>query len=460
MSRLPAWLENYRALPKPVLLFASGQFLVNLTHVGQLLLLNLFLKDGGLDDPEIASLGAKRFVATFFFSIPAGLWLRGRPLRFPLIVAAAVFPVMALAALETARVGRTDLTAWFFLGMGAASLVLNIASLPMMLRMVPPDKSSETLSLLFAMWAASAICGGAFSGILQSLGRIDIGSLSVDLDVHATLLLLTLPAFAAPLLYMRLPDPVSSKKPNHHWLHVRREDLGLLTRALIPTVCIATGAGLSIQFLNLFFNSVHGMTPAAYSSYGTASNVLVLIAGLLVPEVRRRFGWRGAILGVQFIAVILLAAMGLTELWRAASWACPLAVVLFIFRQPLMSMAGPATSELTLAYVGPANHELISGFSGAIWSGSWWLAAWIFEHLRAAGMPYWQIFLVTSTLYLIGTAAYLGLIRATEKQASAHTGGDVIGGGEQDELHPAQREQPVESRARRKRQHAPDDPQA
>jgi len=448
MSRLPAWLENYRTLPKPVLLFASGQFLINLIHAAQLLLLNLFLKDGGLDDPEIAALGAKRFVATFFFSIPAGLWLRGKPLKLPLVVAAALFPLFAIAALEAARIGRTDLAGWFFLAMGAASLVLNIASLPMILRMVQPERSSETLSLLFATWAASAIFGGAFSSVLQWLGRINIGFFSMNLDVHATLLLLSLPALGAPLLFMRLPNPVPPDKTNRHWLHVRREDLGLLTRALIPTICIATGAGLSIQFLNLFFSTVHKMTPAAYASYGTASNVLVLIAGLLVPAVKRRFGWRGAILGVQFIAVFLLASMGLTEIWQVAAWASPLAVVLFIFRQPLMSMAGPATSELTLAYVGPANHELISAFSGAIWSGSWWLAAWIFEHLRAAGMPYWQIFLVTSTLYLIGTAAYLGLIRATEKQASAHAGGDVIRGGEQDELHPAQREQSVESRGR------------
>lgn len=161
------------------------------------------------------------------------------------------------------------------------------------------------------------------------------------------------------------------------------------------------------------------MSSTAYSAYGSVSNVLVLFAGLLVPAVKRRFGWRGAILGVQSVAVILLAVMGLTELWKAASWALPFAIGCFIARQPLMSMAGPATSELTMSYVGERNRELVSACSGAIWSGAWWLVARTFEVLRANQLPYWQVFLVTAVLYLIGTLSYLLLIRTEERRESS-----------------------------------------
>ena len=88
-------------------------------------------------------------------------------------------------------------------------------------------------------------------------------------------------------------------------------------------------------------------------------------------------------------------------------WALPVALGCFILRQPLMSMAGPATSELTMAYVGERNRELMSACNGAIWSGAWWLAARIFELLRAHHFPYWQVFLTTAALYLVGTFAYL-----------------------------------------------------
>jgi predicted MFS family arabinose efflux permease len=416
MPRLPAWLERYRALPRPVVQFAAGQFFINLITTAQFLLLNLYLKQRGLDDPAIAALGSQRFVATLFLAIPAGLWLRGRPLRKPLLAGALLFPLSALASLETVRLGHMEAASLAFLIMGFAGLLLNVASLPMTLRLAPPGQASEALSLQFATWAAASICGGVLSTALQGLGRIDLGGHTVVFDEHATLLILTLVAFAAPVFYARLPDPVPEEKRARHWLHVHRQDWPLLLRSLVPTLCIATGAGLSIQFLNLFFSHVHQLSSQAYSAYGSVSNVLVLFAGLIVPEVKRRFGWRGAILGVQGMAVLLLAVMGLTELQQAAAWALPLALLCFILRQPLMSMAGPSTSELTMSYVGERNRELVSACNGAIWSGAWWLAARTFQLLRAHDLPYWQVFLTTAVLYLVGTLAYLGLIRAVEKR--------------------------------------------
>jgi len=400
------------------MLFAAGQFLISLITSAQFLLLNLFLKDKGLDDPQIAALSSQRFVATFFLALPAGLWLRGKPLRVPILIGSVLFPLTALASLETVRHGMMGAASWCFLAMGFSGLLLNVAGLPMALRLAPEEHSSETLSLLFATWAAASICAGVLSTALQSIGTLDIAGMHLVFDEYSTLLILTLAACAAPFLYVKLPDPVPEHTNVRHWLHIHREDWPVLIRSLLPTLCIATGAGLSIQFLNLFFSHVHHLSSASYSAYGTVSNVLVLFAGLIVPEVKRRLGWRGAILGVQTIAVVLLAAMGLTELWKTAAWALPFAVVCFIARQPLMSMAGPATSELTMSYVGERNRELISACNGAIWSGAWWLAARTFELLRSHHLPYWQVFMTTAILYLVGTFAYLLLIRAVENRDS------------------------------------------
>lgn len=408
-------------LPKSVLLFAAGQFFINLINTAQFLLLNLFLKDRGLDDPAIAALTSQRFVATFFLALPAGLWLRGRPLRMPLLVGSLLFPLTALASLEAVRLGMMSAASGCFLAVGFAGLLLNIASLPMAMRLAPPKQSSEALSLLFATWAAASICGGLLSTVIQSIGSLDIGGHHFVLDEYATLLLLTLAGFGAPFIFTRLPDPVPEERSANHWLHVHREDWPILTRTLLPTLCIATGAGLSIQFLNLFFSHVHHLGPAAYSGYGSISNVLVLIAGLIVPEVKRRLGWRGLIIGVQCAAIVLLVAMGLTELVATAAWALPLAIVLFILRQPLMSMAGPATSELTMNYVGERNRELVSACSGAIWSGAWWLAARTFEILRSHHLPYWVVFMTTAALYLAGTFSYLLIIRAVERRETVDT---------------------------------------
>lgn len=422
MPRLPAWLERYRVLPKCVLQFAAGQFLINLINSAQFLLLNLFLKERGLADPEIAALTSHRFLATFFLALPAGLWLRGKPLRKPLLIGSVLFPLTALASLETVQYGHMTAAAFSFTAMGFAGLVLNVANLPMMLRLSPPHQSSEALSLLFATAGAASICGGVLSSVLQSIGHLDWGNVHFIFNEHSTLLVLTIAGLGAPLFYARIPDAVPGEKRTGHWLHIHREDFPLLLRALVPTLCIATGAGLSIQFLNLFFSNVYHLDSARYSMFGSVSYVLVFIAGLVVPEVRRRLGWRGAILGVQSAAVVMLVIMGMTELWKGAAWALPVAVACFILRQPLMSMAAPSTNELDMSYVGERNRELMSACGGAIWSGAWWIAARIFEALRSHQMPYWQVFLTTAALYLVGTFSYNGLIRAVERKEDESPG--------------------------------------
>jgi predicted MFS family arabinose efflux permease len=416
MPRMPSWLQRYGTLPRCVLWFAAGQFLINLINTAQFLLLNLFLRSHHLDDPTIAALTSQRFVGTFFLAIPAGLWLRGRCLRWPLVVGAVLFPLTALASLEAVQQGAMGAASWCFLLMGFAGLVLNVGSMPMVLRMVSQEKSGEALSLMFATWAAASICGGLLSSVLQGMGQIDLFGRHVVLDEYATLLLLTVAGFGAPFLYARMPDPPPDPSVSKKWLHLHREDMPILLRSLLPSIVIATGAGLSIQFLNLFFNTVHKVTSSQYSTYGTISNVLVLFTGLMVPEIRRRYGWRGAIIGVQSIAVLLLVIMGLTELWNHLLWSLPLAVFCFIVRQPLMSMAGPAISELTMSYVGERNRELVSACNGAIWSGAWWLAARVFQVLRASDFPYWAVFLTTALLYFMGTMFYLKIIRTMDRR--------------------------------------------
>lgn len=424
VPRLPAWLESYRVLPKAVLQFAAGLFLLNLIHSALFLLLNLFLKSHGLGDPTIAALTSNRFLATFFLALPVGLWLRGRPLRRPLVLGAIFFPLTTLVSLELVQSGEITMASYGFMAMGLAGMILNVASLPMMLRLAPPGQSSEALSLLFSTWGAASICGGVLSSVLQKVGKIDMGGVHLVFDEHATLFTLTIIGGGAVFFYLRLPDPVPREKSHRHWLHVHGEDFPVLLRAVLPTFCIATGAGLSVQFINLFFSSVYQLDSGTYSVFGSISYVIVFITGLLVPEIRRRLGWRGAILGVQFAAVVMLVVMGLTEIWKLSSWALPLALVCFIFRQPLMNMAGPSTSELSMSYVGERNRELMSACGGAIWSGTWWLAARIFEILRANHFPYWQIFLMTALLYFVGTFSYLGLIRSVERRDSEPAASD------------------------------------
>ena len=93
-----------------------------------------------------------------------------------------------------------------------------------------------------------------------------------------------------------------------------------------------------------------------------------------------------------------------------------IAVIAFLTRQPLMSVAAPATSELSLHYVGERNQEIIGALNATVWSGSWFVSSRIFGYLRSIEMPYVNIFLFTAGLYAVAVLWYVYLIQSYERR--------------------------------------------
>jgi hypothetical protein len=142
--------------------------------------------------------------------------------------------------------------------------------------------------------------------------------------------------------------------------------------------------------------------------------MLVFIFSLLVPTLRKKYGYWMTIVLVQSLAIICLVIMSSTEIYATHTSAVVIAVSAYIFRQPLMHMAHPASNELMMNYVGKKNQELISALSSSLWSASWFISAKIFEWLRLLEFRYFEIFLITAFLYAIGVILYSFLIREYE----------------------------------------------
>ena len=141
---------------------------------------------------------------------------------------------------------------------------------------------------------------------------------------------------------------------------------------------------------------------------------MVFSFSLLVPSLRKKYGYWLTIVVVQLLAIFCLVVMALMELYIESSFAIVIAIIAFIFRQPLMHMAHPASNELMMNYVGKKNQELISALSSSLWSASWFISAKLFEWLRLLNYRYYEIFLITALLYLIGVVLFGFLIRDYE----------------------------------------------
>jgi len=194
----------------------------------------------------------------------------------------------------------------------------------------------------------------------------------------------------------------------------RTYDWKIIFKAISPLILISIGAGLTIPFVNLFFNSIFGFTSSTFSLLGSFTAMLVFIFSLLVPTLRKKYGYWMTIVLVQSLAIICLVIMSSTEIYATHTSAVVIAVSAYIFRQPLMHMAHPASNELMMNYVGKNNQELISALSSSLWSASWFISAKIFEWLRLLEFRYFEIFLITAFLYAIGVILYSFLIREYE----------------------------------------------
>jgi len=164
---------------------------------------------------------------------------------------------------------------------------------------------------------------------------------------------------------------------------------------------------------------VHDMDSRSFSIVGSMTFILVTIMMLFIPVLWRRLGYGVVITLFQSLAVIALVVLGTTEWYASWSGAAWIAIAAFTVRQPLMNVAAPATSELSLYYVGEKNQELISALNASIWSGSWFFSSRIFGYLRALEVAYVNIFLMTAVMYTFAILWYVFLIKGYYKRSKS-----------------------------------------
>ena len=415
---LKSILSSYRNLPRNIHLLFLLEFSLSLIHVAFILILNIYLRKQGFSDPEIASFNSLRFVGALAFALPLGIFIRGKKLKPFFKFSAVMVPITSIMIIESVHFSITPLIQLSFLSWGIGMMLMRVCSLPFIIRNTNSDNSSEALSLSAATWSLSTIVSGLVISALDWVYQFKIFDYILLFNEKTILWIITfIGAFAFVFAYKIDEDyhKEKTKSSNIFSLH-KIYDWKLIFKAISPLILISIGAGLTIPFVNLFFNSVFGFSSSAFSLLGSFTAVLVFMFSLLVPTLRKKYGYWMTIVVVQSMAVICLIIMSLTELYAGYSFAMIIAVAAYILRQPLMHMAHPSSNELMMSYVGKNNQELISALSSSLWSASWFISAKIFEWLRLLEFQYYEIFLITAFLYIIGVILYGFLIKEHERK--------------------------------------------
>lgn len=394
---------SYKRIEKHILYLILAGFFLQMINSVFYLILNLYMSKLGYADFTIANFISYRFLAVMLFAFPLGFLIKGRNLK-PFFYTGAVLVPLASFVIIYALAGQmlnliyVSLIVW-----GLAFTCIQITVLPFIIRNARPSTHTEAIALNYATWSFSMIISGFAVALLNNIDPVLFNE-KILLEAFAILGLISV------IFIYKINIKENIPESEYKRFDMKGYDWGLITKALIPTAIISVGAGLTIPFINLFFFHVYGLDSNVFAIMGTGTAILVAFAAVIVPEIKRRFGYTWSITLSQSLSVIALVILASTELYSHLSIAVILAIVCYVIRQPLMNMAAPMTSELTMYYVGKRNQEIISALTSSIWSGSWFISSQIFRILRSADLSYSTVFFITAFLYAIGVVWYYILI--------------------------------------------------
>jgi hypothetical protein len=368
------------------------------------------MQNSGYSDYESAGFIAFRFLGVILLAVPFGYYIKGKKLK-PFFYAGALGgPVFALLIIIATKLHSNNLLYTAQLMWGISFVFNQIPVIPYILRNSSKEQQTEGISLSYSTYSFAGILGGLMIFILNKINPQLFNEGNI-------LLIIVLICFVNIYFIFKMPSTEVTEEINSPQLEFKNYDWPLISKALIPTLIIAVGAGLTIPFVGIFFYNVHKLTTDRFGILSAFASVLVAIGALYVPLIKKHIGFKIAIPTTQTIAVIALALLATTQFYAHLTIALAIAAICFLVRQPLMNMAGPMTTELVMDYVGKKNQEMVSALTSAIWSGSWFISGLIFKYLRQSGIDYVYVFLITVILYGLGVVWYYYLILDYHKKS-------------------------------------------
>ncbi|MDZ4665941.1 MAG: MFS transporter [Bacteroidota bacterium] len=405
MSKWFSFIDDYRNIEKPIFNVIISEFFIQMVNATFMLVLPLYMSRMNYTNEQIALFLTFRFIGVFLLALPIGKFIKGKKLYPFFYISAIGVPLFGLASVAAIHF-KIDALIYITLFLwGSMFTFMQIPVSPFILRNSTKANHTPAIALSYSTWSFGGIVSGVITAILCYLNK-DLFNEQNILIIFSGL------GFIGLFFLIKNPmkELVEERSITHDHHHKHNIDWHLIIKALIPTLIIATGAGLTIPFISLFFENVHHISTGEFSTYSAVASLLVAYAALMVPKIKKYVGYKIAIPTTQSLAVISLIALATTELYSQYSIALYIAIACYLLRQPLMNMAGPMTTELVLNYVGKNNREITSALTSAIWSGSWVLSGLMVNILFRFGFQFVNIFLITSALYALGVMMYYVLI--------------------------------------------------
>lgn len=387
-THVRAFSPNARLFLAANALWSLGQALLGVTR-------NLYLKEIGFNEEEIGHFLSAVQLGSVLCTVPAALLL-DRWRTKPLLLASVVVTIAGNCG-QALLTGHPAILAASFVA-GAGNAVFGVASAPFFARNSTTTERGHLFGVSIGLSALAQTVGTlAVRGFEPFLGSEAAGLRTMMLTGAAGGLL----AFA-PIGLIAEAAVVPRLRTLRDFLFAR--DWRTLGKLCLPDTLIGCGAGLTIPFINLYFQGRFARSAGDISIIFAVSHAMNMLGFFLAPAIAQRFGRVSVIVGTQLLSIPFFAVLAFSSsLW--------LAVGAFLFRSLLMNMSQPINSAFVMDRTADDQQAVTNSMKQLSWNLSWTVSAsaggWMIHKVTVWKDGYTLPMLVTIGLYIVGSGFFM-----------------------------------------------------
>lgn len=338
-------VARFAAFSPPARQFLAYSFLAGIAVAIYSLVFNLYMSALGFSNDIIGLFNALPAIGLLLVGLPVAALADRIGYRI-FLLAGATLAVMASIVLALVSV---RLIAVLAAGAFALALIVFTTLGGPLLAQVSTEGERVGLyavnqSLAWVSALVGNLLGGAIPEAAARITHVSSASGGAIRSAFAAMAVVTL--VALPLL-VRLAARVELKPsavfPVRQLLQV---DVARFARLLLPVLLLGIGAGMYLNFLQLYLAQRFGLTAGPIGVLFAVGAALTAVASLLAPAVGRRVGLTRTIGVTQLIGSPLVFSL-------AFLMTLPVALVVIIVRQLALNLQGPLSQAFGMGYVEP-----------------------------------------------------------------------------------------------------------
>ncbi|MEK7866940.1 MAG: MFS transporter [Planctomycetota bacterium] len=367
----------FREYVRNVRLFSrNARILLLSTFIGSLglgmvwVLRNLYLRRIGFNDAQIGnvlSAAAMGLVA----AAPTALWMDRLRLKGFLLFAGLAGTLGLYGQLVTDDYDLIRLAA-FLSGFGGS--LAGLAGAPFVMR----NSGTSERVYLFGVTIAVATLG-SFASMMAAAACTRLYGDTADVQRWVMTGGCVVGFLAGiPLFFIQEP-PLTLKETISPLRSLRNKDWGTIGKLCLPDFLIGCGAGLTIPFINLYYETRFGIPSDRISVYYAISQFVNMLGFMASPVIANRLGLVRSVVVSQLLSTPFFAILAVTTNLR-------LAVGAFLLRNMLMNMVQPVNSNFAMEVVPEDQRAFTNCVKGIAWNLPWVPAAslggWVVHYFQ------------------------------------------------------------------------------